>query len=153
MSGPTYALVVDGEQREVRGADQSASLSHVLRERLGVAAVKNGCDQGRCGSCAVLLDGLLVTSCTVLAADVEGSVVVTAAGLAPDGPGSVAQALVDAGAVQCGYCTPGMVVAIHDLLTRNPSPTDAQARLALSGNLCRCTGYGRILAAVRALAT
>lgn len=148
-----YVLRVDGCDLDVSDAPQHASLTTVLREHLGVVEVKDGCNSGRCGSCAVLLDGVLVTSCTVLAADAVGAEVSTVRSLGSEqDPGEVQRALVDAGAVQCGFCTPGMAVAIADLLSREPAPTETAARLALSGNLCRCTGYGRILAAVARLA-
>lgn len=147
-----YVLRVDGAEREVETDDWTASLTTVLREHLGVVEVKNGCDTGRCGSCAVTLDGVLVTSCTVLAADAEDCEIATVRSLGSDEqPGAVQSALVAAGAVQCGFCTPGMAVAISDLLSRDPAPTETAVRLALSGNLCRCTGYGRIVEAVRRL--
>ena len=148
-----YVLRVDGNEVVVTGAVQEASLTTALREHLGVLQVKDGCNQGRCGSCVVLLDGVLVTSCTVLAADAVGSEVTTVRSLgSAEQPGRVQRALVEAGAVQCGFCTPGMAVAIADLVAREPAPTETAARLALSGNLCRCTGYGRILDAVARLA-
>jgi len=124
-----------------------------LRDRLELPGSKNACEQGECGSCSVLLDGVLVCSCLVLAAQADGHEVVTVEGLAKDGnllP--VQEALVEAGGVQCGFCTPGFVVAAADLLTRNESPSDDEIREALSGNLCRCTGYQKILEAVRAAA-
>jgi carbon-monoxide dehydrogenase small subunit len=131
------------------------SLLYALRERLGLPGSKNACEQGECGSCSVLLDGTLACSCLVLAAQADGHSVVTVEGLA-GGDGdelhSVQRAFVEQGAVQCGFCTPGLVVAAADLLARSPDPGDDEIREALSGNLCRCTGYGRILAAVRSAA-
>jgi carbon-monoxide dehydrogenase small subunit len=129
------------------------SLLYALRERLGLPGSKNACEQGECGSCSVLLDGVLACSCLVLAAQADGHEVVTVEGLAEgDELHPVQRAFVDAGAVQCGFCTPGLVVAAADLLQRVPSPSDDEIREALSGNLCRCTGYGRILEAVRSAA-
>jgi carbon-monoxide dehydrogenase small subunit len=143
-------LAVNGERRE---ADVWAgdSLLTALRDRLGLPGSKNACEQGECGSCSVLLDGVLVCSCLVLAAQADGHEVVTVEGLA-DGDGSlhpVQEAFAETGAVQCGFCTPGFVVAAADLLQRNGEPTDDEVREALSGNLCRCTGYQKILEAVR----
>jgi carbon-monoxide dehydrogenase small subunit len=143
-------LAVNGERRE---ADVWAgdSLLTALRDRLGLPGSKNACEQGECGSCSVLLDGVLVCSCLVLAAQADGHEVVTVEGLA-DGDGSlhpVQEAFAETGAVQCGFCTPGFVVAAADLLQRNGEPTDDEIREALSGNLCRCTGYQKILDAVR----
>ena len=129
------------------------SLLYALRERLGLPGSKNACEQGECGSCSVLLDGTLACSCLVLAAQADGHSVVTVEGLASgEELHPVQRAFVDDGAVQCGFCTPGLVVAAADLLARSPDPTDDEIREALSGNLCRCTGYGRILAAVRSAA-
>jgi aerobic carbon-monoxide dehydrogenase small subunit len=142
-------LRVNGEQCE---ADvwEGESLLFALRERLGFPGSKNACEQGECGSCSVLLDGKLVCSCLVLAAQAEGHDVVTVEGLAEDGRlDRVQEAFVAAGAVQCGFCTPGLVVATADLLRRNAYPSDDEIREALSGNLCRCTGYAKIFDAVR----
>ncbi len=142
-------LAVNGEARE---ADvwPGESLLYALRERLGLPGSKNACEQGECGSCSVLLDGTLVCACLVLAAQADGHAVVTVEGLAEeDQLHSVQAAFVEAGAVQCGFCTPGLVVATADLLERVPSPTDDEIREALSGNLCRCTGYAKIFDAVR----
>jgi aerobic carbon-monoxide dehydrogenase small subunit len=125
------------------------SLLTTLRDRLGLPGSKNACEQGECGSCSVLLDGTLVCSCLVLSAQVDGHDVVTVEGLGSDGnPNRVQEAYADAGAVQCGFCTPGLVVATDDLLRRIPNPSDDEIREALSGNLCRCTGYAKILDAV-----
>jgi carbon-monoxide dehydrogenase small subunit len=143
-------LAVNGEPRE---ADvwPGTSLLVALREDLGLPGSKNACEQGECGSCSVLLDGVLVCSCLVLAAQADGHEVSTVEGLAgPDGQlHPVQEAFIRAGAVQCGFCTPGLVVAAADLLAHNPSPSDDEIREALSGNLCRCTGYGSIIEAVR----
>lgn len=141
-------VTVNGERHE---ADVWAgeSLLCVLRERLGLPGSKNACEQGECGSCSVLLDGELVCACLVLGAQADGRAVETVEGIAEDDRlHRVQQAFVDAGAVQCGFCTPGLVVATVDLLARVPSPTEDEIREALSGNVCRCTGYGRILDAV-----
>ena len=130
---------------------EGESLLYALREKLGFPGSKNACEQGECGSCSVLLDGTLVCACLVLAAQADGHEVTTVEGLAPaeDALHPVQQAFVDAGAVQCGFCTPGLVVATVDLLKRRPNPTDDEIREALSGNLCRCTGYAKIFDAVR----
>ncbi len=142
-------LTVNGQRAE---ADvwEGESLLFALREQLGFPGSKNACEQGECGSCSVLLDGRLVCACLVLAAQADGHEVVTVEGLA-DGEElhPVQQAFVDAGAVQCGFCTPGLVMATADLLERVPSPSDDEIREALSGNLCRCTGYAKIFDAVR----
>ena len=144
---------VNGEPREADGLWEGESLLHVLRERLGLPGAKNACEQGECGSCSVYLDGQLVCSCLVLAGQAEGREVTTVEGLAPEGRLSpIQEAFLAAGAVQCGFCTPGLIVATDDLLSRNPSPTDAEIREALAGNLCRCTGYEKILDAVRSVA-
>jgi aerobic carbon-monoxide dehydrogenase small subunit len=143
-------LTVNGEVHEVDALWEGESLMHVLRERLGLPGAKNACEQGECGSCSVLLDGVLVCSCLVLARQAEGRAVGTVEGLAPEGDLSVVQrAFADAGAVQCGFCTPGLVMAAEDLLRRTPAPGDAEIREALAGNLCRCTGYEKIRDAVR----
>ena len=141
---------VNGEPREVDGLWEGESLLHVLRERLGLPGAKNACEQGECGSCSVYVDGQLVCACLVLAGQAEGREVTTVEGLAPEGELSpVQEAFLEAGAVQCGFCTPGLIVATDDLLGRNPEPTDGEIREALAGNLCRCTGYEKILDAVR----
>jgi aerobic carbon-monoxide dehydrogenase small subunit len=143
-------LEVNGEKREVDGVWEGESLLYVLRERLGLPGSKNACEQGECGSCSVYMDGILVCSCLVLAGQAEGREVVTVEGIAGgEGLHPVQAAFVEAGAVQCGFCTPGFVVATHDLLRRKPKPTDEEIREALAGNLCRCTGYEKILDAVR----
>ena len=160
MTGPEtgerldYVVRVNGTIHDVRQAHISESLLYVLRERLGLRGAKNACEEGECGSCSVLLDGRLVCSCTVLGASVAGRDVVTVEGLAPGGDelSPVQQAFVEHGAVQCGFCTPGLVVSVTDLLRHNPDPSELEVREAISGNLCRCTGYGRIVAAVLAAA-
>jgi aerobic carbon-monoxide dehydrogenase small subunit len=129
---------------------EGESLLFALREQLGFPGSKNACEQGECGSCSVLLDGVLVCSCLVLAAQADGHSVTTVEGLANgEELHQVQAAFIRAGAVQCGFCTPGLVVAAADLLARRPEPTDDEIREALSGNLCRCTGYEKILDAVR----
>ena len=144
---------INGEAREVDGLWEGESLLHVLRERLGLPGAKNACEQGECGSCSVYLDGTLVCSCLVLAGQAEAREITTVEGLAGVGElNKVQEAFLAAGAVQCGFCTPGLIVATDDLLKRNPDPTDAEIREALAGNLCRCTGYEKILDAVRAAA-
>ena len=143
------ALTVNGERLE---ADVWAgeSLLYVLRERLGLPGSKNACEQGECGSCSVLLDGRLVCACLVLAAQADGHELVTVEGLAEDGElHPVQAAFAETGAVQRGFCTPGFVVATADLLARSPNPSEDEIREALSGNLCRCTGYAKIFDAVR----
>jgi carbon-monoxide dehydrogenase small subunit len=148
-----YALHVNGERREVRDAWVGESLLYVLRERLGLLGSKGACEQGECGSCSVLVDGDLVCSCLCLAASFAGREIVTIEGVAPPGaPSDVQQAFVDAGAVQCGFCTPGLIVAAHALLERNAEPSEYEIREELSGNICRCTGYGRIIEAVQRVA-
>jgi len=142
-------LTVNGERLE---ADVWAgeSLLYVLRERLGLPGSKNACEQGECGSCSVLLDGTLVCACLVLAAQADGHELVTVEGLGEDGElHPVQAAFAETGAVQCGFCTPGFIVATADLLARSPNPSDDEIREALSGNLCRCTGYAKIFDAVR----
>ncbi len=137
---------VNGEKREADDVWPGESLLYVLRERLGLPGSKNACEQGECGSCTVYLDGTPVCSCLVAAGQAEGRDVVTVEGLEF---GRVQEAFLEAGAVQCGFCTPGLVVAVYDLLARNEKPSDPDIREALAGNLCRCTGYEKILDAVR----
>jgi len=142
-------LTINGERRET-DVWAGESLLYVLRERLGLPGSKNACEQGECGSCSVLLDGRLVCACLVLAAQADCHDVVTVEGLGEDGElHQVQEAFAETGAVQCGFCTPGFIVATADLLDRNPSPSDDEIREALSGNLCRCTGYAKIFDAVR----
>ena len=143
------SLRVNGQERETE-IWEGESLLFALRERLGLPGSKNACEQGECGSCSVLLDGTLVCACLVLAAQADRRDVVTVEGLAEDGRlHPVQEAFAETGAVQCGFCTPGLVVATADLLERNPDPSDDEIREALSGNLCRCTGYTKIFDAVR----
>jgi aerobic carbon-monoxide dehydrogenase small subunit len=145
---------VNGEQQQADDVWEGESLLYVLRERLGLPGSKNACEQGECGSCSVLFDGVLVCSCLVLAAQADGHDVITVEGLAGDEElHPMQRAFVEAGAVQCGFCTPGLVVAATDLLARSPNPSDDEIREALSGNLCRCTGYEKIFDAVRMAAT
>ena len=140
---------VNGSPRTADGVWEGESLLYVLRERFGLYGSKNACEQGECGSCSVYVDGSLVCSCLVLAGQAEGAEITTVEGLAGAvSPHVVQQAFVEAGAVQCGFCTPGLVVATHDLLRRVPNPDEAQIREALAGNICRCTGYAKIIDAV-----
>lgn len=144
-----FELKIDGRTRRVSGSWIGETLLYVLRERLGLPGSKNACEQGECGSCSILLDDVVVCSCLLLAADAQGSEIRTIEGLTATGDAAdVQDAMVRCGAVQCGFCTPGLVVAIYDLLRRSPGATDIEIREALSGNLCRCTGYGRIFEAV-----
>ena len=144
-----YELTINGRTRSVPSAWLGESLLYVLRERLGLPGAKNACEQGECGSCSLYLDGLLVNSCCVLAADATDARIDTVEGLADgDQLTDVQQAFLDAGAVQCGFCIPGLITTVHDLLDRTPTPSQLEVREAISGNLCRCTGYGRILQAV-----
>jgi carbon-monoxide dehydrogenase small subunit len=163
--GAAYELTVNGTPRRVEGARPGDSLLHVLRDRLGLPGAKNACEQGECGSCSVLIDGVMVCACLELAEAAVGCEITTVEGLGAPGaePGDAAlggdvltdvqRALVEAGAVQCGFCTPGFVVAVHDLLARVSRPGPLEVREALAGNLCRCTGYGRILVAVERVVT
>jgi len=141
---------VNGETRQADDVWEGESLLYVLRERMGLPGSKNACEQGECGSCTVYLDDAVVCACLVAAGQAQGRRIVTVEGLARgDSLHPVQQAFVDAGAVQCGFCTPGLVIAAHDLLRRTGRPSDAEVREALAGNLCRCTGYEKILDAVR----
>ncbi len=143
-------VTVNGEQRQADDVWEGESLLFMLRERLGLPGSKNACEQGECGSCTVYLDSVPVCSCLVAAGQVQDREVLTVEGLADgDRLDPVQEAFVEAGAVQCGFCTPGLVVAAHDLLDRVPQPSDPEIREALAGNLCRCTGYEKILDAVR----
>ncbi len=139
------SMMVNGDSRIADDVWPGESLLFVLRERLHLPGSKNACEQGECGSCTVLLDGEPVCSCLVAAGQAEGRQVVTVEGLEF---GNVQRAFLDAGAVQCGFCTPGLIVAVHDLLSRDPDPDDERIREALAGNLCRCTGYEKIIDAV-----
>ena len=143
-------LTINGERREADDVWEGESLLYALRERLGLPGSKNACEQGECGSCTVYLDGLPVCSCLVAAGQASGREVTTVEGLTEGGElHPVQQAFLECGAVQCGFCTPGLIVSTHDLLERNPHPSDPEIREALAGNLCRCTGYEKILDAVR----
>ena len=155
MSQVSYTLWVNGAGHQVADAWLGENLLYVLRERLGLPGSKAACEQGECGSCSVLLDGQLVCACLVLAAAAVNGEVITVEGLQPTDAGRyspVQEAFLVEGAVQCGFCTPGLVVAVTKLLEDNPHPSDLEVREAISGNLCRCTGYGRILAAIHAAA-
>ena len=143
-------VTVNGEPRRADNVWEGESLLYVLRERLGLPGSKNACEQGECGSCTVYLDGVPACACLVAAGQAEGREVVTVEGLADgDTLDPVQEAFVERGAVQCGFCTPGLLVAAHDLIDRTPDPSDVEIREALAGNLCRCTGYEKILDAVR----
>ncbi|WP_280256005.1 (2Fe-2S)-binding protein [Nocardia wallacei] len=145
---------VNGSTEDVDDVWEGESLLYLLRERMGLPGSKNACEQGECGSCTVYLDGAPVCSCLVAAGQAHGRSVRTVEGLAAtaDELVPVQQAFLAAGAVQCGFCTPGLIVQAHDLIERNPRPSDVEIREALAGNLCRCTGYEKILDAVRAAA-
>jgi carbon-monoxide dehydrogenase small subunit len=146
--GMKIDCTVNGAPRVADGVWAGASLLSLLRDHMSLAGSKNACEQGECGSCSVFLDGRLVCACLVLAGQAKGRDVVTVEGIGGDPLDPVQQAFVDAGAVQCGFCTPGFVVATHDLLRRHPHPSEAQIREALAGNICRCTGYAKIIDAV-----
>ncbi|MFD0593057.1 (2Fe-2S)-binding protein [Catellatospora coxensis] len=141
---------VNGTTRTADDVWAGESLLYVLRERLGLPGSKNACEQGECGSCTVYLDGTAVCACLVAAGQAAGRDVRTVEGLAPEGElDPVQRAFLQTGAVQCGFCTPGLIVSVHDLLARVPHPSDPEIREALAGNLCRCTGYEKIMDAVR----
>jgi carbon-monoxide dehydrogenase small subunit len=143
------SFTVNGRPRVAQDVWEGDSLLSVLRQHLGLPGSKNACEQGECGSCSVYLDGQLVCACLVLGGQAEGREVLTVEGLARgDELHPVQQAFIEAGAVQCGFCTPGLIVATHDLLGRVPQPTTMQIREALAGNVCRCTGYAKIIDAV-----
>ncbi|MFG1695785.1 (2Fe-2S)-binding protein [Nonomuraea sp. NPDC049309] len=143
-------FTVNGREESAEDVWEGESLLYVLRERLGLPGAKNACEQGECGSCTVYLDGVPVCACLVAAGQAEGRQVRTVEGLAEgDRLDPVQEAFAESGAVQCGFCTPGLIVQAHDLLERVPHPSDAEIREALAGNLCRCTGYEKILDAVR----
>ncbi len=153
MSGhQNYTLNVNGTEHPVKDAWIGESLLYVLRERLGLPGSKGACEQGECGSCTVVIDGSAVCSCLVMAATAVDSQIATIEGLAEDGTlTDVQEAFITEGAVQCGFCTPGLVMAVHHLLESNNDPDEMTVKEALSGNICRCTGYGRIFAAVDAV--
>ncbi len=145
-----YTLKVNGHSHHVKDAWIGESLLYVLRERLGLPGAKGACEQGECGSCTVVMDAQAVCSCLVMAAAAVGTEILTVEGLGENGSlTDIQQAFLAAGGVQCGFCTPGFIVAVHHLLDSNPVPSDDQIRESLSGNICRCTGYGRILEAVK----
>ena len=147
-----YALRVNGGTREAE-AEPHESLLDVLREKLRLTGSKKGCNEAECGSCTVLMDGRPVVSCLVLVPDAVGRDIVTIEALADGGaPHPVQRQMVEQGGVQCGYCTPGMIMSAYALLQENPRPSDEEIRFAISGNICRCTGYGKIVKAVRAAA-
>jgi len=146
-----YSLQVNGETLSVQDSWVGESLLYVLRERLGLPGTKGACEQGECGSCTVLMDGEAVCACLVMAATAVNSEIVTVEGIASGSElTDVQQSFVEEGAVQCGFCTPGLIVAVHHLLEKNPQPSEFEVKEAISGNICRCTGYGRVFAAVEA---
>ena len=164
LGNEMYTLHINGQDRPVVDAWVGESLLYVLRERLELPGAKGACEQGECGSCTVLMDGDAVCSCLVMAATAVGSDIVTVEGLIEQNPTmaitaqaitsqvtDVQQAFIEEGGVQCGFCTPGLIVAVHHLLDKNPEPTELEVKESISGNICRCTGYGRIFAAVEAV--
>jgi carbon-monoxide dehydrogenase small subunit len=145
-----YSLRVNGTEQHVKDAWIGESLLYVLRERLGFMGAKGACEQGECGSCTVLINNDAVCSCLVMAASAIDTDITTVEGLATtESPNDIQQAFVTEGAVQCGFCTPGLIVAVHHLLEANSSPSEIEVKEALTGNICRCTGYGRIFSAVQ----
>ena len=149
-----YNLTVNGKQHQVRDAWVGESLLYVLRERLGLPGAKGACEQGECGSCTVIMDGQAVCSCLVMAATAIDSDIKTVESLSTNGVlTEVQDAFITEGGVQCGFCTPGLIVAIEHLLNNNPDPTELEIKEAISGNICRCTGYGRIFEAVATAVT
>ena len=149
-SSEMYSLRVNGTEQHVKDAWIGESLLYVLRERLGFMGAKGACEQGECGSCTVLINNDAVCSCLVMAASAIDTDIITVEGLATtETPNDIQQAFVTEGAVQCGFCTPGLIVAVHHLLETNSSPSEIEVKEALSGNICRCTGYGRIFSAVQ----
>ena len=145
-----YTLNVNGTERPVKDSWIGESLLYVLRERLDLPGSKGACEQGECGSCTVLINNDAVCSCLVMAASAIDTDITTVEGLATtETPNDIQQAFVIEGAVQCGFCTPGLIVAVHHLLETNSSPSEIEVKEALSGNICRCTGYGRIFSAVQ----
>jgi aerobic carbon-monoxide dehydrogenase small subunit len=153
MSNEFFTLRVNGVDHDVADSWLGESLLDVLRDRIGLMGSKGACTQGECGSCSVLVEGALVCSCLVMGATAVDQEIITIEGIAPPGaPSDVQQAFVDAGAVQCGFCTPGLVMAVHRLLEETEHPTDTEIREELAGNVCRCTGYGRIIDAVQRVA-
>jgi carbon-monoxide dehydrogenase small subunit len=153
VSSLHYILDVNGAAYPIT-AQTGRNLLSVLRDEVGLTGTKEGCDDCECGACMVLLDGQPVNSCSYLAAQAQGKSVTTVEGLAPDaGLGPLQQLLLDEGGVQCGFCTPGMLISATALLERSPNPTREEIQIGLSGNLCRCTGYAKIIAAVQRAAT
>ena len=152
MQARVIHLNVNGREHQA-AIMPDATLLRVLREQLGYLDVKNGCEKGDCGACTILLNGKPVNSCLILACQVDGAHIMTVAGLGNTShPHPIQEAFADLGAAQCGYCTPGLIITTKALLDENPDPTEEEIRLALSGNLCRCTGYGQIVKAVQAAA-
>ncbi len=150
--GRTITVTVNGEEH-VRDVEPRLLFVHFLREELGLTGTHIGCDTSNCGACTVLVDGEATLSCTMFAAQADGATVTTVEGLAPDGDlHPIQRAFHEQHGLQCGFCTPGMMMAAVDLLGRNPDPSDEEIRMALEGNLCRCTGYQNIVASVRAAA-
>jgi aerobic carbon-monoxide dehydrogenase small subunit len=146
------SLTINGAQRALDVAPLKR-LIDVLRDDLGLTGTKEGCGEGECGTCTVLVDGDPMNACLIPIGQCEGRTVTTVEGIVDaDKPGAFERALIDRGAVQCGFCTPGMVVAAHALLVKNPKPTELEIREAMAGNICRCTGYKRIVEAVQAVA-
>jgi len=146
------SITVNGRRCELE-VEAHETLLDMLRDRLALTGTKRGCGEGECGACTVILDGRSVNACIILAAEADGSEILTIEGLADGGkPGVLQQAFLDSGAVQCGFCTPGMIMSAHHLLTVNPHPTEEEIKEGLSGNLCRCTGYAKIIEAVKAAA-
>lgn len=152
MKKELVSMTVNGEELDL-AVYPNATLLETLRSELGLTGVKEGCSEGVCGACTVLMNGQPIRSCITLALEAEGSEILTIEGLAPaDGLHPVQQAFIDRGAVQCGFCTPGMILSAKALLDRNPHPSEDQIKTALSGSFCRCTGYAKILDAVKAAA-
>jgi len=146
-----YSLQVNGKNMPVQDSWVGESLLYVLRERLGLPGTKGACEQGECGSCTVLMNGDAVCACLVMAATAVNSEITTVEGITSESAlTDVQQSFVEEGAVQCGFCTPGLIVAVHHLLDKNPTPSELEVKEAISGNICRCTGYGRVFAAVEA---
>ncbi|MBX7251448.1 MAG: (2Fe-2S)-binding protein [Candidatus Promineofilum sp.] len=152
MSQVTVTLTVNGQTQTIT-TDAHKTLLYLLRDDLGLYGTKDGCSEGECGACTVLMDGRPVNACLVLAGQAQGRTIITIEGLAGDGElHPLQRAFIRSGAVQCGFCTPGLVLSAVALLERQPDPTEAQIRQALTGNLCRCTGYTQIIAAIQAAA-
>jgi len=146
-----YSLQVNGKNMPVQDSWVGESLLYVLRERLCLPGTKGACEQGECGSCTVLMNGEAVCACLVMAATAVNSEITTVEGITSESAlTDVQQSFVEEGAVQCGFCTPGLIVAVHHLLDKNPTPSELEVKEAISGNICRCTGYGRVFAAVEA---